>query len=75
MTTRVDRLLERGFVARFPDTNYRRGVLIALTDAGQIAVDVALKDLLEREKAALSGLDRGSQEQLATLLRGLLDQF
>ncbi|MCH9676475.1 MAG: MarR family transcriptional regulator [Candidatus Nanopelagicales bacterium] len=75
MTTRVDRLLERGFVARFPDTNDRRGVLIALTDAGQIAVDGALKDLLEREKAALSGLDRGSQEQLATLLRGLLDQF
>jgi len=67
--------VERWVRRSLPDTNDRRGVLIALSDAGQIAVDGALKDLLEREKAALSGLDRGSQEQLATLLRGLLDQF
>jgi DNA-binding MarR family transcriptional regulator len=75
MTTRVDRLLERGFVIRFPDENDRRGVLVALTPAGQSGVDGAFKDLLEREKAALEGLGPNEQEQLADLLRKLLDRF
>ena len=75
MTTRVDRLLERGFVTRFPDQNDRRGVLVALTHAGQSGVDGAFKDLLEREKAALEGLGPKEQEQLADLLRELLDRF
>jgi len=75
MTTRVDRLLERGFVTRFPDQNDRRGVLVALTPAGQSGVDGAFKDLLEREKTALKGLGPKEQEQLADLLRELLDQF
>jgi DNA-binding MarR family transcriptional regulator len=75
MTTRVDRLLERGFVTRFPDENDRRGVLVALTAEGQRAVDGALKDLVEREKVALSGLSAQQQEQLADLLRDLLDRL
>ena len=75
MTTRVDRLLERGYVTRFPDKNDRRGVLVALTPAGKSGVDGAFKDLLEREKAALEGLGPEEQEQLANLLRKLLDRF
>lgn len=75
MTTRVDRLLERGFVTRFPDENDRRGVLVALTAEGQRAVDGALKDLVEREKVALSGLSVQQQTQLANLLRDLLDRL
>lgn len=75
MTTRVDRLLERGFVTRLPDEHDRRGVLVALTPAGQHAVDGALKDLLEREKTALKGIDPPEQEQLVDLLRELLDRF
>jgi DNA-binding MarR family transcriptional regulator len=75
MTTRVDRLLERGFVTRFPDENDRRGVLVALTVDGQSGVDGALKDLLEREKVALGGLSSHEQQQLANLLRDLLDRF
>jgi len=75
MTTRVDRLLERGFVTRFPDEIDRRGVLVALTTEGQSAVDGALKDLLEREKVALSGLSALEQVRLADLLRGLLDRL
>jgi DNA-binding MarR family transcriptional regulator len=75
MTTRVDRLLERGFVTRFPDEIDRRGVLVALTTEGQSAVDGAFKDLLEREKVALSGLSAPEQERLANLLRGLLDRL
>ncbi len=75
MTTRVDRLLERSFVTRFPDEKDRRGVLVALTPLGQSAVDGALKHLLEREKVALGGLSSQEQEKLADLLRGLLDGF
>lgn len=75
MTTRVDRLLERGFVTRFPDENDRRGVLVALTAEGQSAVDGALKDLLEREKNALSGLSQIEQARLTDLLRDLLDRL
>lgn len=75
MTTRVDRLLERGFVTRFPDEIDRRGVLVALTTEGQSAVDGAIKDLLDREKTALSGLSSPEQERLAELLRGLLDRL
>ncbi len=75
MTTRVDRLLERGFVTRFPDENDRRVVLVVLTTEGQHAVDGALKHLLELEKIALDGLSFQEQEQLAHLLRGLLDRL
>jgi DNA-binding MarR family transcriptional regulator len=75
MTTRVDRLLERGFVTRFPDEIDRRGVLVALTTEGQSAVDGAIKDLLDREKTALSGLSSPEQERLAELLRDLLDRL
>ena len=75
MTTRVDRLLERGFVTRFPDENDRRGVLVALTPAGQSGVDGAIKDLLEQEKTALEALGPKEREQLADLLRKLLDRF
>ena len=75
MTTRVDRLLERGFVIRFPDENDRRGVLVALTPAGQSGVDGAIKDLLEQEKTALEALGPKEREQLADLLRKLLDRF
>ena len=75
MTTRVDRLLERGFVTRFPDQNDRRGVLVALTPAGQSGVDGAIKTLLEQEKTALEALGPKEREQLADLLRKLLDRF
>ena len=75
MTTRVDRLLGRGFVTRFPDENDRRGVLVALTPAGQSGVDGAIKDLLEQEKTALEALGPKEREQLADLLRKLLDRF
>ena len=75
MTTRVDRLLERGYVTRFPDKNDRRGVLAAPSPAGKSGGDGAFTDLLEREKAALEGLGPKEQEQLADLLRKLLDRF
>lgn len=75
MTTRVDRLLGRGFVTRFPDPHDRRGVQVQLTDQGRDAVDGALTDLLKKESEILARIDTAEQQELASQLRRLLDQF
>ena len=75
MTNRVDRLVARGFVSRRPDPNDRRGVIVALADAGRETVDAALADLLARERALLVQLPERDRDSLAALLRGLLEPF
>jgi DNA-binding MarR family transcriptional regulator len=75
MTTRVDRLLARNFVTRFPDPADRRGVQVQLTEFGRNAVDGAIADLLKSEAAILQGLSTAEQKQLADTLRQLLRQF
>jgi DNA-binding MarR family transcriptional regulator len=75
MTNRIDRLTEAGLVARHPDPLDKRGVLVELTDQGQVVVDAALADLLARERLLLVGLDSQQQAQLASLLRVLLTPF
>lgn len=75
MTNRVDRLTTRGFVERLPDPNDRRGVLVRLTPEGKIAVDAAFEALLEAERALMPDLDDAERDQLATLLRRLLEPF
>lgn len=71
MTNRVDRLTERGLVSREADPADRRGVQVTLTAAGRAAVDAALDELLEQERALLSSLSSGEAEALATSLRTL----
>ncbi|CAN5323612.1 MAG: MarR family winged helix-turn-helix transcriptional regulator [Nocardioides sp.] len=75
MTNRVDRLVARGFVERLPDPEDRRGVLVRLTREGKTAVDGAFEALLEAETTFVSGLSESEQEQLANLLRTLLQPF
>lgn len=75
MTTRVDRLLERDFVIRFPDSTDRRGVQVQLTELGRNAVDGALTDLLKRESEILAELSRSESDDLVLLLRKLLAHF
>ena len=75
MTNRIDRLAGRGLVTRRPDPSDRRGVVVTLTDEGQARVDAALADLLEQERAILSGLDPADRERLADLLRTVTAPF
>lgn len=75
MTNRVDRLTARGLVERLPDPNDRRGVLVRLTPDGKSTVDAAFEALLDAERALMPDLDAGDREQLATLLRRLLEPF
>jgi DNA-binding MarR family transcriptional regulator len=75
MTNRIDRLAAAGLVSRQPDPQDKRGVLVTLTRSGRAAADAALADLLERERALLTRLDRPRQRELAALLRILLAPF
>ena len=75
MTNRVDRLASDGLVERLPDPDDRRGVLVRLTPAGRAAVDAALADLLEHERAILAALARADRTRLADLLRALTGPF
>lgn len=71
MTNRVDRLAARGLVERTPDPSDRRGVLVAITDAGRVRIDGALAALLVRERQLLEALSPGDRAVLAGLLRRL----
>ncbi|MFC6696361.1 MarR family winged helix-turn-helix transcriptional regulator [Nocardioides daphniae] len=75
MTNRVDRLTTRGLVERLPDPNDRRGVLVRLTPEGKSTVDAAFEALLDAERALMPDLDADDRDQLATLLRRLLEPF
>ena len=75
MTNRIDRLAARGLVERLPDPRDRRGVRVRLLTPGRELVEVALADLLEREQHILDGLSVGEREQIAALLRRLVQPF
>jgi DNA-binding MarR family transcriptional regulator len=72
MTNRVDRLAARGLVERDLHPDDKRGVLVRLTEAGRVAVDAALADLLAAERELLAGMAEDDQHQLAQTLRRLL---
>jgi DNA-binding MarR family transcriptional regulator len=75
MTNRIDRLEQRGLLARSPDPSDRRGVVVSLTAAGQERVDAAMADLLERERSLLAHLDDPARDALAAALRTLVAPF
>lgn len=72
MTTRVDRLIERGLVQRRPDPRDRRGVLVQLTPSGRDVVDGALSTLLTHEQGLVAALSAKERTALAGMLRRLL---
>ena len=72
MTNRIDRLEQAALVARHPDPQDRRGVLVRLTAVGRARVDSALADLLTSERVLLHPIPARSRQTLADLLRALL---
>jgi DNA-binding MarR family transcriptional regulator len=75
MTHRVDQMTAASLVERLPDPNDGRVVRVRLTPKGRAAVDRALADLLERERALLGRLPAPERTRLAALLRTLLEGF
>ena len=72
ITQRLDRLEERGLITRERSEADGRAVVVTLTHAGRTALDAALPDHLDTERALLAGLSDADQEQLAGLLRRFL---
>ncbi len=72
MTSRLDRLVARGFVTRRPDPADGRLVRVRLTDAGRERVDAAFVALLRSERQLLATLDGAQSTELAASLRSLL---
>lgn len=75
MTNRVDRLVARGLVVRYPDPDDRRSVIVRLTPEGKQTVDAAFSALLAAERELLAELSPADQTQLAGLLRTLLAPY
>lgn len=72
MTSRLDRLEQRGLIARQADPNDRRGVLIRLTVTGRRFAERAVRAVLAADEAFLAPLSGRQRETLAAALRALL---
>jgi DNA-binding MarR family transcriptional regulator len=70
-TKRLDRLERAGLIARAPDPEDRRGVVITLTPEGRRVVDACTEAHLEDERELLAGLGDADRRRLADLLRKL----
>ena len=75
MTNRIDSLEGGGYVRREPDPSDRRGVRVVLTESGRVVVDDTMSDLLSREHGILAVLDDDERDELAGLLRVLVQSF
>jgi len=70
-TKRLDRLEQAGLIARAPDPDDRRGVLITLTDEGRALIDRVTEAHMANEARLLEGLGEADRDRLAGLLRTL----
>jgi DNA-binding MarR family transcriptional regulator len=75
MTNRLNHLEQRGLVRRKPDPKDARSIRVRLPADGRRRVDNALKDLVVREDALLSGLNEEQRSVLAKLLKIVVAPF
>ncbi|MEV6902972.1 MarR family transcriptional regulator [Amycolatopsis sp. NPDC051372] len=75
VTQRLDRLEDRGLIARSRSETDGRGIVVALTVEGRDLIDRALPDHLDTEHRVLDALDPPAQAALADALRVLLESF
>ena len=68
MTSRIDRLERAGLIERRKHPSDRRGVLVALTDAGFALIDGIMASHVANMRGLLAGLDETEQTQLFDLL-------
>ncbi|OZI50357.1 MarR family winged helix-turn-helix transcriptional regulator [Bordetella genomosp. 5] len=72
MTNRLDRLEEAGLIARHPNPEDRRSVIVSLTPEGLRLIRRALNDYLEELDGLLAPLSASERRQLAGLLKRML---
>jgi len=72
MTNRLDRLEERGLIARERDPDDRRSVLVSVTPHGEDVVGQAVQQQAKKESDFLDALKPEEQRRLNTFLRSLI---
>lgn len=75
ITQRLDRLEERGLVARSPSSRDGRGILVSLTETGHAVIERALPDHVDTEHRLLAGLTPAQRDTLAETLRLLISSI
>ena len=75
MTNRLDRLEAAGFIAREPDPDDRRALIVRLTVDGLQKIDEAVNAAAHNEFAVVSVLTPAEQKRLNALLRKLMLAF
>jgi DNA-binding MarR family transcriptional regulator len=75
ITSRLDRLQQRGYVKRMRHPDDRRGVLVELTDSGRHVLEMALNADTARERELVAGLTAAERKSLAALLKKLLSSL
>jgi DNA-binding MarR family transcriptional regulator len=75
ITSRLDRLEQRGYVKRSRHPEDRRGVLVELTDSGRHVLEMAVNADLVRERELMAGLSAAERKALAGLLKKLLSSL
>ncbi|WP_329000618.1 MarR family transcriptional regulator [Kribbella sp. NBC_00709] len=75
ISQRLDRLETRGLVTRAPSETDGRGVQVTLTAKGLELIDMVLPTHVDTESQLLSGLSAAERDQLAGLLRTLLESL
>ena len=75
ITSRLDRLEQRGYVKRSRHPEDRRGVLVELTDSGRHLLEMAVGADTSRERELVAGLTAAEMKALAALLKKLLSSL
>ncbi|GAA2208353.1 MarR family transcriptional regulator [Nonomuraea monospora] len=75
ITNRIDRLAAKGLVERLPDEEDRRSIRVRLTAQGLAKIDELVGPHVENEARLLAELGPRERDQLAGLLRGLLESL
>ena len=72
MTNRLDRLESLGLIARRPNPDDRRGVLVELTEEGADTLDRLIALQMSKESALVSQLNENELTRLNDLLRKMM---
>ncbi|MGL5471709.1 MAG: MarR family winged helix-turn-helix transcriptional regulator [Shewanella sp.] len=75
MTSRLDRLENKGLIAREHSKEDRRAVHVSLTTEGKVLIDAALPKHLQCQHALLAGVPSAECTALQQILKHWLTQF
>ncbi len=75
MTNRLNKLEKQGLIARLPDPEDRRSLLVQLTDSGFELISQAIGEHVDTEAQLLKALSDKEQQQLNLLLKKWLADF